>query len=156
ALREETGRLKENVSAMAKKLDENAQRVVLNNVSYDKSSLTRRLDAAVSTYKVKKSELAQKEKLLGLNKERLEIAHQRIAEMCSQREQLKATVAQFETRLEMLKLQQMANKLDLDESQVGRCNEMVARINRLLAEQEEVSKLQTHYGFSNDVNGAEK
>jgi chromosome segregation ATPase len=156
ALRDETGRLKENVASMAKALDANTERVALNNTTYDKPSLTRRLDLAVSTYKVKKAELTQKEKLLGLNKERLEISHQRISEMCSQREQLKATVAQLETRLEMLRLQQMANKLDLDESQVGRCNELVARINRLLAEQEEVGNLQTKYGFTNSVPSAEK
>lgn len=156
ALREDTNRLKEGVADAAKKLEGDTERVVFRGISYDKAALTRRLDREVSTLKLKKAELAQKEKLLDLNKERLEVAHQRISEMCSQRDQLRATVAQLQTRLEMLRLQQMASKVELDESQVGRCNELVSQINRMLAEQEEMGKLQTKYGFTHDAPGAEK
>ena len=42
------------------------------------------------------------------------------------------------------------------EGPVGRCNELVSQINRTLAEQEEMGKLQTKYGFTHEAPGAEK
>src|SRR4051794_16467405 len=149
-LREETGRLKDNVSAMAKAVDADVERVNFQGTSFSKPILTRRLDGAVNTLKLKKAELANKEKLLEGRKQTLEVAHQRISDMCAQREQLRVTVAQLETRVEMLKLQQQQAKVELDDSQVGRCNELVSQINRQLAQWEEESKLQQKYGFTNE------
>jgi len=139
--------LKEDIGAMEKALDAKAERVAFQGVPYRTTELTRKLDSAVTMYTSRKSELKAKELLLSEKRRTLEEAHRRLSEMRDQKEQLRVTVARLETRLETLRLKQMEAKVDLDDSQVGRCNELASKIEEGLRKQEVEAKLQKDFGY---------
>jgi chromosome segregation ATPase len=148
ALRASQKQLKEDVSAMEKLLDNpRTERVAYNGVTYRTPDLTRKLDSAVSMFNIRKAELKAKEQLLADKKRTLEAAHQRISAMRDQKEQLRVTVARLETRVETLRLKQMEAKVDLDDSQVGKCNELAGKIEERLRQREVEAKLQQEYGY---------
>jgi chromosome segregation ATPase len=148
ALRASQKQLKEDVSEMEKLLTApRTERVSFNGVTYRTAELTRKLDSAATLYKNRKAEVAAKEQLLADKKRTLEAAHQRISAMRDQKEQLRVTVARLETRLETLRLKQMEAKVDLDDSQVGKCNELAGKIEERLRKNEVEAKLQAEYGY---------
>jgi chromosome segregation ATPase len=149
ALRTNQKQLRDDISAMEKLLDNpRTERVSFSGVTYRTPELTRKLESATSTYTNRKSELKAKEQLLADKKRTLEAAHQRISAMRDQKEALRVTVARLETRVETLRLKQMEQKVvDLDDSQVGRCNELAGKIEERLRKSEVEAKLQAEYGY---------
>jgi chromosome segregation ATPase len=150
ALRASQKQLREDVASMEKLLDQpKTERVAFNGVTYRNSELARKLDAATSLYTGRKAELKAREELLTEKKRTLEEAHQGIGRMRDHKEQLRITVARLETRLETLRLKQMEAKVELDDSQVGKCNELASKIEEQLRRSEVEAKLQEKYGYRN-------
>jgi chromosome segregation ATPase len=147
ALRASQKQLREDVAAMEKQLDQpKAERVAFNGRTSD---LARKLDAATNLYTSRKAELKAREELLAEKKRTLEEAHQSVSKMRDHKEQLRITVARLETRLETLRLKQMEAKVELDDSQVGKCNELASKIEEQLRRSEIEAKLQEKYGYRN-------
>lgn len=153
-LRESQTAFRANIDAMAqglKKIDGTKDRVAVNGHNYRASELAIKLEAEVAKFENKKSELKSKEKVLDLKKQALEAAHDRISAMADQKERLRVTIAKFEARQELNRLNAMRDGvgIDLDDSQVARCNEMVTRINTRLAEEDKRLELEIKYGYAN-------
>ena len=153
-LRDTVTRTHDEVASLAKALDAKIELVAFHGDNLKRPAATRRLDLAVATYKARKGELDRKEQLLAERKRTLEVANQRISEMVAQRDQLAATVAELQTRVEMARLQNMEAKLEIDDSQVGRCNALVKEIEQSLDRQSEEAKLLTKYGYTNEAPSA--
>src|SRR5262249_14857848 len=109
-------------------------------------------DSLVNTYEIRKTEIRTKEQLLSSKRQSLELAHQRITEMRDQKEKLRVTVAQLETRLEMVKLKQVDCPIEVDESQVNRCNVLAKKLEEQLAKDEKETELFTRYGYKDNKN----
>jgi hypothetical protein len=151
ALRGTVNGNREEVADLAKALDAKVEFVNFNGESFNRKAATHKLDLAVSTFKARKNELERKEQLLAERKKGLDIANQRITEMKAQRDQLTATVAELQTRIEMARLNHMADKLDIDDSQVGRCNALVKEIEQSLDRQTKEADLLKKYGYTNEA-----
>jgi chromosome segregation ATPase len=148
ALRNSQKQLKDDIAGMEKLLDNpRNERVSFAGVTYRPMELTRKLDSATTIYTSRKAELKAKEQLLADKKHTLDAAHQRISAMRDQKESLRVTVARLETRVQTLRLKQMETKVDLDDSQVGRCNELASKIEERLRKSEAEAKLQAEYGY---------
>jgi len=147
ALRTAQKQLKEDIVDMEKLFDARTEHVAFHGVAYRPSELARKLDSAANLYASRKAELKAKDQLLTDKKQTLEAVHQRIGAMRDQKEQLRVTVARLETRVENLRLKQMETKVDLDDSQVGKCNELANQIEERLRKCEMEAKLQAEYGY---------
>jgi chromosome segregation ATPase len=112
------------------------------------ADLTRKLESTVSLYETKKEQLKGMENLLQSKKRTLEVSRQRIDEIFNQKEELSTLVAKLETQVEVLKLKQTESAVQLDDSHLGRCKELVSRIERRLAVEEKELALQTEYGYN--------
>jgi chromosome segregation ATPase len=149
ALRATQKQLREEIASIEKVLDARTERVVFQGAPYRPSELARRLDSATVRYTNGKGELKAKEQLLEERKKTLEEAHRCISKMRDEKERLRVEVARLETSLETLKLQQMQDRVQLDETQVGKCNELLAKIQDRLRQMEIESKLQRDFGVTN-------
>ncbi len=148
-LRTRQKELKGAISEMERVLDRHTERVVFQGDTYTVADLTYKLDNAVSMYTVRKAELKAKEQLLSEKRRTLEEATHRISTMSAQRDQLRVTVARLESQLEILKGRQMdKGVVDLDDSQVARCNELAAKIKADLERADEEAKLYAKYGYN--------
>ncbi len=148
ALRASQKQLKEDISAMEKLLDgARTERVSFNGTTYRTPELKRKLDSAVQAFTGRKTELKAREQLLAEKKQALEKAHQYISAMRDEKEQLRITVARLETRVETLRQKQMEAKVEFDESQVGKCNELAGKIEEQLRRAEVEAKLHEDFGY---------
>jgi chromosome segregation ATPase len=148
ALRGAQGQLKADISAMEKALDTpRNERVSFHGESYRTPELARKLDSAVHVYTGRKSELKAKESLLSEKKQALEEAHRYISKMRDEKERLRIDVARLETRVETLRLKQMEARVEFDESQVGKCNELAGKIEEQLRRAEVEAKLHEDFGY---------
>jgi chromosome segregation ATPase len=139
--------LKEDILGLEKLLDSKTEKVVFNGLTYRTKELTRKLDFAVTQYNTRKSALKAKEQLLADKKLTLEAARERLNAMRDQKEQLRVIASRLETRVETLKLKAMEAKVDLDDSQVGKCNDLAGKIEERLAKQEMEAKLLADFGY---------
>jgi chromosome segregation ATPase len=149
SLKESQATLKAEIAAMTKGLENNTEKVSINGRNIRFTSLTRQLDNSVAKYERNKAEVKSKEKLLASKREALEAAHARIAEMSTQKELLRDTVANLETRLQLARLNATRNHstVEFDDSQVARCNQLANEISERLAVGEKEMELNAKYGY---------
>jgi chromosome segregation ATPase len=137
-----------DIESMREKLEGvRTEKVSFKGHAYPKSELTRRLDMAVTDYTNLKDQVKSQELLLADKRRTLEAAHTRISEMRNKKEEFRVVAAQLETKVEQLRTQQMASNVDLDESQVGRCNELIQKIKTRLATDEATVRILHDYGY---------
>jgi len=159
SLKETQATLKAEITAMTKGLESaDTEKVSITGRNWAVARATKQLDAAVAKYERNKAEMKSKEKLLINKREALEAAHARIQEMSAQKEQLRDTVANLQTRLELAKLNATKShtNIEFDDSQVARCNQLASEINQRLAVAESESKLNTQYGYTSAPPKAEE
>jgi chromosome segregation ATPase len=155
-LRGRQAQLKEDITAMAKLLDSKTEKVSFKDVTYRTPDLARKLDLATSLYTSRKAELKAKEQLLGDKKLTLEAAEQRIGAMRDQKEQLRVSAEKLKTRIELLRLKRMEARVELDDSQVGKCNELLGKIDEALRKSEMEAKLQADFGYRTATPGTDR
>jgi chromosome segregation ATPase len=149
-LRELIGRIKADIGGLSKRLEAQTEKVACGRDSRA-AALAAKLDNAVATFENKKLELKGKEQLLAAKKQAVDAAHQRVSEMREQKEKLRVTAAKLETRLELVRLKEVRNKVEIDDSQVNRCNTLANRIEARLREKEKLADLQLQYGYRSEV-----
>jgi len=148
ALRGRQEERKTDIRAMMGKIREaGTERVSFNGRKYRPSELTRKLESTVSLFDSKKEQLKGLENLLQSKKRTLEVSRQRIDEIFTQKEELSTLVAKLETQVEVLKLKQTESAVQLDDSHLGRCKDLVSRIERRLAEETKLVELKHEYGY---------
>jgi chromosome segregation ATPase len=141
--------LRGDVEAMRQNLEgARTEKVSFKGHAYPKTELTRRLDMSLTDFTNLKDQVKSQELLLADKRRTLEAAHARISEMRNKKEQFRLVAAQLETKLEQLKTQQMASHLDLDDSQIARCNELVQKIKTRLATDELTARILHDYGYN--------
>jgi chromosome segregation ATPase len=150
SLKDKQVSLRADISAMTKALESGTERVSFNGKSLRPATAAHKLDVATQNYERQKAELKSKESLLTTKREGLEAAHARIAEMSSQKEQLRTTVGELEAQLQLVRLNATRNNanVELDDSQVARCKQLASEIRERLAVQTMEQKLDAKYGYS--------
>ncbi len=149
-LRELIGKMKADIAGMSKRLESSAEKVALTRDSKT-AALAGKLDSLVATFENKKVELKGKEQLVAAKRQALEASHQRINEMRDQKEKLRVTAARLETRYELVRLKEVQNKVEIDDSQVNRCNSLATKIESRLREKEKLADLHLQYGYRSEV-----
>jgi len=146
-MKEQQAKLREEITALDKALDTKEIKVSYNGRNYPKSELALRLESLVSTYEVRKAEIKTKDQLLSSKRQALELAHQQIAEMKEQKDKLRVKAAELERRIEMVKVKQVDCPLEVNDTQVNKCNVLADKLDRLLSEQEKTTELYHKYGY---------
>jgi chromosome segregation ATPase len=158
-LKDNQAALKAEITALTKGLESaDTEKVSIRGKNWAVARATKQLDASVAKYDRTKADIASKEKLLTNKREALEAAHARIQEMSAQKEQLRDTVANLQTRLEVAKLNATKNhtNIEFDDSQVARCNQLARDINDRLSRDEKETELLTQYGYGKAQPKAEE
>jgi hypothetical protein len=65
------------------------------------------------------------------------------------------TAARLETRYELVRLKGVQNKVEIDDSQVTRCNTLANKIEARLREKEKLADLHLQYGYRSEVPALE-
>jgi multidrug efflux pump subunit AcrB len=152
AMKEDQTKLRSDITKMSEALDGKTEKVSFNGRNYRTSELTIKLESAVNTYEVRKTDIKTKDQLLTQKRQSLDLAHKTISDMRDQKEKLRVMAAKLETRIENVKLKQVDCPISMDNSQVSKCNALAEKLDRILAEEEKKTELFDRYGYGKKSN----
>lgn len=138
---------KDEVKAMRNALETKTERVSFGGSEYRTSELTARLDSRVQELNQCKATLKAKEQLLTEQKRVADETSRRLDAMRQAKKRMDLAVAQLKAQLANLRAKQTEARVDLDDSQVGRCNELLTEIEKDLREAEKELELQVKFGY---------
>jgi chromosome segregation ATPase len=150
ALKDSQAGLQAEMTTMIKALDGKTESVSINGRAYRGSALAAKLERKTAEYEARKSELKSMEQLLETKKQGLEAAVGRIIAMREQKAKLAANVGQLESRLQVVRYHATRDNvsIDLDESKVGRCNELYTEIDDQLTLAEKTAQKFEQFGYT--------
>jgi chromosome segregation ATPase len=154
AMKEGQTKMREDIAAMTKLLESNSDKVSFNKHTYRASELSQKLDSTVNAYEIRKADLKNKEQQLSLKRQSLEAAQQRISDMRDQKEKLRVAAAKLETRIETVKVKQVACPIEVDDSQVNKCNTIIDKLDKRVAEDEKKLLLYPQFGITTEQEKA--
>jgi len=140
-------KLKADIRTMDKSLDGATTKVVFQGQDVRISEMTRRLEMAVTDYKNTSEHLKSKKALLADKRKTLEAAHSRISAMRNQKEELRTLVSKLETQIEVVKQQQLDRRVEVDDSQISHCRQLINELQTRLRQDAEESRLLEQYGY---------
>jgi len=151
-MKERQTSLRAEIAEMNKALDSKETKVSYNGKTYRPSELALRLQSKVNDYELRKTEVKTRQDVLDSKHQALEVAHQRIAAMREQKDQLRLDIAKLESRIENLKLKKVDCAIEADDTHVTKCRAMADKLNRDLAEQEVYIEKLKEYGYDKEAS----
>jgi hypothetical protein len=148
AMKEKLDKKKVELTAMTKALDSTSEEVVYDHRKYKQAEMVRTLQLATSSYEAQKKEYQAQEKLLAQKTETYEISKERVKAMRQQKEDLQVAVAELEARLATLKTKQVDKAIDVDDSQVNKCNVLLSQAKKSIELQEKTAELYDEFGIT--------
>ena len=148
AMRDTQAKQREEIAAMSKALEGSNETVSYNHHNYTQVELLQKLNQAVTSYNRQKAELKARESVLAQKQDARDKSTQRIKAMLQQKDELRVAVAELEARIETLKMTQVDKPIDVDHSQVNKCNELLEKARNLLAQQEKADQLREKFGIT--------
>jgi chromosome segregation ATPase len=147
ALKKEQVQRKEEIAAMTKALESTSEKVVYNGSAYNQAAMVKKLDQAVTNYERLKSEVKAKEQVLAQKSDLLDTSKQRIKAMQQQKEELQVAVEELESRIEALKTKKVDRSIEVDDSQVNKCNVLLESVRKRVAQDEKTLELYDELGI---------
>jgi len=148
ATKEKLDKQKADIAAMTKALDSTNEMVKYDGRNYSQKDMIRKIELAVNSYDAQKKEYQAQEKLLTQKSETYEISKERIKAMRQQKEDLQVAVAELEARLAALKTKQVDRPIEVDDSQVNKCNVLLTQVRENIKLQEKRMELYDELGVN--------
>jgi septal ring factor EnvC (AmiA/AmiB activator) len=162
-LRDEVARLEKaktarmsEVESMKTALEGAANTVIYQKQSYRPAVFQDKLDQAIAQLKTTKDTLRLRQQALQSKEESLSTLDRRISAMRGKKIELTALADKLETKLEELRLKQLENRIEVDDSKVSECEALYTKIKRGLEEEEMKAEKYSHYGLTTKVSAPDK
>jgi len=162
-LRDEVARLEKTKAARMSEVEAmtTALAGATNTVTYQKHTyrppvFQDKLDQAVVQLKNTKDTLRLRQQALQSKEESLSTLDRRITRMREKKIELTALADKLETKLEELRLKQLENRIEVDDSKVSECEALYARIKRGLEEEELKAEKYAQYGLATTTSTPDK
>jgi len=147
ALKDRQAQRKKEMTTLSEGLENGNTRVSLNTQSYSADTAQKMLDRFVAEYKTGREALKAKEELLRNKQEQLDLADQRIKGIQGRKAELEELVGKLEAQLELVKLKKTQNRIEVNDSQVSKCDQLAEDIKRMLNEETKRAEKYARYGL---------
>jgi len=141
---------KDRLLGMGKDLDSGATEFIYGGKVYDRKEVAQRFSLDWESFKRAEAELKTKQQVLEARRQKLAIAKDQLAAMKDQQSQLELQIAQLETDLQMVRLAQTKNTVQLDDSRLSDVKRSVADLQERINAEKIKSELEGQY-FPNKV-----
>lgn len=142
---------KEDMVALISALEQDNTRVSFKKESLTAEAGQNRLDTLRATFEIGKESLKAKEVLLKTKSEQLELANQRIHKIKDKKVELTTLVEKLEAQLELVRIKQMDNKIEVNDSQVSKCEVLSERLKQMIGEEERRAEKYAEFGLTTDA-----
>jgi chromosome segregation ATPase len=138
---------KKDMRALVEGLEQGNTLVSVGSQTLSSEVAQIRLDGLRNEYEIRKETLRNKEDLLKSKQDALVLADQRISKIQEKKAELTALVASMEAKLEQLRVRQINNNIEINDSQVSKCEALADSLRKELAEQEKIAEKFARYGI---------
>jgi chromosome segregation ATPase len=150
-LKAEQKQRREDMTALINALEQDNTRVSFKNQSLTAEAGQHKLDALRAKYEIGKESLKFKEQLLKTKTEQLELADQAIRKIKDKKIELTTLVEKLEAQLELVRIKQMDNKIEVSNSQVSKCEKLSENLKQMIAEEELRAEKYAQFGLTTDA-----
>jgi len=147
ALKDKQKERKDELKVLLDAVEAGAATVTFRNSTYAGEELQDRLDNVRKDYENSKETLKLKEQLLKSKNDQLEAADKQIRKITDKKKDLTALVGELELRLEQLRLKQIENGIQVNDSQVNRAEALAQEIKDRIAEEDRKAETYAKYGL---------
>jgi len=128
--------LKKDMTALIDVLEKDSKRVTFRGEDLSTEAAQARLDRFRAEYEATKENLKVKEQLLRTKSEQLNLAKERIRKIKDKKTELTEQVAKLESQLELLRLKQLDTNIEVNDSQVSKCQALQEDLRKMIKEEE--------------------
>jgi len=139
---------KKDMVALIDVLEKDSTRVNFQNQDLSVESAQAKLDRIRADFAAAKENLKVKEQLLKTKGDQLELAEQRISKIKDKKVELTEQVARLESQLELLRLKQIDNRIEVNDSQVSKCEALHDDLRKMIMEEEIRAEKFARYGLT--------
>jgi len=145
---EQTAR-KADMKVLIDGLEKESTRGAFKNEDLSSDRAQVKLDSLRAQYEAGKEALKVREQLLKSKTEQLELVEQRITKIKDKKGELTDMVAKMESQLELVRMKQLDSRaIDVDNSQVSKCEALHENLRKLIAEEELKAEKYAKYGLT--------
>jgi chromosome segregation ATPase len=137
---------KDKVLAMTRSLESDQQQVVYRGETIPAHVLRSQLNREFNSYKRLEAEIKSREKLLEAREQALAVAEEQLRTMADQRRELEVAVANLETELKTVRLEESRSKFQIDDSRLAHIKESLNEIQGRLREKRIEIDLRNQFG----------
>jgi len=139
--------LKTDMTALIDVLEKDNTRVAFKGQDFSPEAAQAKLDRLRADFEATKENLKVKENLLRNKSEQLALAEQRISKIKDKKVELTEQVAKLESQLDLLRLKQLDNRIEVNDSQVSKCEALQEDLKKMIMEEEIRAEKYARYGL---------
>jgi len=142
---------KEEMTALISALEQENTRVSFKGQSLTAEAGQNKLDALRAKFEIGKESLKVKEQLLKNKGDQLALVAQRITRIKDKKIELTTLVEKLEAQLELVRIKQLDNKIEVNDSQVSKCEVLSERLKQMIAEEDLRAEKYAQFGLTTDA-----
>jgi len=142
---------KDEMTTLIDALEQENTRVNFKGQSLTAEAGQNKLDALRAEFEIGKESLKLKDQVLKTKSEQLDLAVQRINKIKDKKIELTTLVEKLEAQLELVRIKQLDNRIEVNDSQVSKCEALSGRLKEMIAEEEKRAEKYAQFGLNNDT-----
>jgi len=142
---------KDEMTTLIDALEQENTRVNFKGQSLTAEAGQNKLDALRAEFEIGKESLKLKDQILKTKSEQLDLAVQRINKIKDKKVELTTWVEKQEALLELVRIKQLDNRIEVNDSQVSKCEALSGRLKEMIAEEEKRAEKYAQFGLNNDT-----
>jgi hypothetical protein len=142
---------KEEMTALISALEQDLARVNFKGQSLTAEAGQNKLDTLRAEYEIGKESLKLKDQVLKDKEQQLNLAVERINKIKDKKVELTTLVEKLESQLELVRIKQLNNRIEVSDSQVSKCEVLSERLRQMIAEEEKRAEKYAQFGLIPDA-----
>lgn len=138
---------KEDLTTLIGSLEQVSTRVHFKGQNLTVEAAQNKLDALRTEFEIGKESLKVKEQLLKNKQDQLDYAVQRINKIKDKKGELATLVEKLEAQLELVRIKQLDNNIEVNDSQVSKCEVLSEKLKDLITEESKKAEKYAQFGL---------
>jgi chromosome segregation ATPase len=142
---------KEEMTALIDALEQENSRVSFKGQNLTAEAGQNKLDALRAEFEIGRESLKVKDQLLKNKGDQLDLAVQAINKIKDKKVELTTLVEKLEAQLELVRIKQLDNKIEVNGSQVSKCEQLSEQLKQMISEEEKRADKYAQFGLTTDA-----
>jgi len=142
---------KNEMTALIDALEQDNTRVSFKGQNLTAAAGQNKLDALRAEFEIDRESLKVKDQLLKNKGDQLDLAVQGINKIKDKKVELTTLVEKLEAQLQLVRIKQLDSKIEVNDSQVSKCEQLSEQLKQMIAEEEKRADKYREFGLTTDA-----